>query len=192
MIAAVLHRLETCLVQMASKNPLVKCTIIILMGKPYERKHRGRNEDDLVAEGSVVADECSDAGETYDETNSFISSVATTPESHSHNPRIDDDENYYTHTDKDLIYRLIDTLEKHYPERLHKALVVFRHGNNSYARTAVRGVIELSKLVQSSKTRQKVSFLTRYADLRYHVSRDELVTLAGGHAPVHMSAYECE
>ena len=110
---------------------------------------------------------------------------------HRSNPRMFFDEHWNIHTSKSVIERLVNLLMTHYPERLAKALVVVGHGNKKYALTAIGGVFFLTGMVPSTKTRDKVRFLTRYRDLQSYVHRAQLVTLVGGTQVVDSGHYEC-
>lgn len=201
-IAAVLHRLETSLNEFAREDPEVKCTLIISMGKPFRReKKKQKMESDGSATGEASADLSAPEeeggiensvidGETIDyEEDSSLEGVTTNCT--VGNPRIHSDEQWHTHTTKQLIRRLVDIVTTHYPERLSKALVVVGKGNTAYTRTAVGGYLALPKVLSRQRTREKVKFLIRYTDLQEYVSKDELPVLVGGTATVDPRVYEC-
>jgi CRAL/TRIO domain len=213
-IAAVLHRLETSLSMFARHDPDVRCCLIVCMGRPHKKKKSKTKEDakndteNDEVNGSlttgqnpvqpaigetVVTDEghSDDDGETAEADDEGTDCGDESAASTVNNPRIHPDEKWHEHTSKLLVKRLVNIVMANYPERLHQALVVVRHGNGSYARTAVGGVFSLTKIVVSARTRDKVKFLTRYADLQQYVAKDQLVTLVGGTAPINPAAFEC-
>lgn len=219
-VAAVLHRLESSLKAFAKEDPEVKCTLIVLMGRPFHEKKElggtkkkgtgdasvtvavtteprpgsadgdGPNEEATmsVEQDGTVEDDYD--GETIERGSVHTSFQGSRPVHAVNNPRIHSDEQWHTHTNMELIRRLIDTVTTHYPERLHKALVVVGKGNTTYTRTAVGGMLKLPKVLSSSRTRDKVKFLIRYGDLREHVAKEELSVLVGGHVPVDPSVFE--
>jgi hypothetical protein len=217
-IAAVLHRLEYTLKRLSQKNPFVQCTLIILAGKPYKRKYEGKardsnkseskdaNEDRLdqstiastalsTITGTVMENESmdriinNDGEEVKDDEHDSIDS--NDKNFLFHNPRMFHDEHWNVHTSKSMIERLVNILLTHYPERLGKALVIVGHGNKKYARSSIGGLLYLTSLVASTRTRDKVRLLTRYRDLQSYVHRSQLVTLAGGTQMVDAAHYEC-
>jgi hypothetical protein len=208
-IASVLHRLETSLNEFARVNPEVKCTLIVSMGKPVREKRKkqkvesggsatgeaSEEPENGITEVSTPEEEgvevaLEDDGETVEyEEDSSLMGLTTTPA--AHNPRIHSDEQWYTHTSKQLIRRMIDIITTHYPERLSKALVVVGKGNAAYTRTAVGGMLALPQVLSRQRTREKVKFLIRYADLQEYVAKDELSVLVGGTATVDPSVFEC-
>lgn len=182
-IAAALHRFESSLNAARQAEPNVRFTVIVLMGRPDRKKimttkHAGNKstqKDQVTAEEGAA-----------DVTSTKIAAKE------SNNPRIDPNENWYLHTSKRMVRRLIHLLMLHYPERLRMALVVLGHGNSAYCRTAVGGALKLAKYIHSTRTREKVKFLVRYADLQDFVERGELVTIAGGHVEIDETAFSCE
>jgi hypothetical protein len=201
-ISAVLHRLETSINEFAREDPEVKCTLIISMGKPFRReKKKQKVESDGSATGEASVDLPTREeeggvensvidGETIDyEEDASLESVTTSRT--VGNPRIHSDEQWHTHTTKHLIRRMIDIVTTHYPERLSKALVVVGKGNTAYTRTAVGGMLALPKVLSRQRTREKVKFLIRYADLQEYVAKEELPYLVGGTATVDPRVYEC-
>lgn len=210
-IAAVLHRLETSMTAFARESPDVRCTLIVLMGKPFRKKRRkGMSEDSAVVEtatepgGGSVDDKATagglgsierenvgcNEGATIECESAASALVDAAPMPFVSNPRIQPDEQWLTHSSKQLIRRLIDTVTAHYPERLGKALVVVGKGNTAYTRTAVGGMLSLPKVLGPSRTRDKVRFLIRYPDLQDYVAKDELSVLVGGNAPLDPAVFE--
>lgn len=206
LIAAVLHRLESTLNQITLKNPLAQCTLIVLCGKPHSR-HSNRDVDETnkgntdgqstiastamsTLTGTAEANEGSmDQNEDMEHENvAPLDNENSEPRS---NPRMFFDEHWNVHTSRSVIERLVHILMTHYPERLARALVVVGHGNKKYALTAIGGVLFLTGMVPSTKTRDKVRFLTRYRDLESYVHRTQLVALVGGTQGVDIGHYEC-
>jgi hypothetical protein len=201
-ISAVLHRLETSLNEFAREDPEVKCTLIISMGKPFRgEKKKQKMESDGSATGEASIDLSTPEeeggvensvidGETIDYEEDTSLEGATTSRT-TGNPRIYSDEQWHTHTTKHLIRRMIDIVTTHYPERLSKALVVVGKGNTAYTRTAVGGILALPKVLSRQRTREKVKFLIRYADLQEYVAKEELSVMVGGAAALDPRVYEC-
>ena len=209
LIAAVLHRLESTLHQMILNNPLVKLTLIVVGGKPFSR-HVSCDDDYDDDTGKINTDGQSTIASTamstitgtldgnegltdqiIEEVNDEnVAAADNKNTAHSSNPRTFSDEHWNVHTSRSAIERLIHILMTNYPERLAKALVVIGHGNKVYARTAIGGVLFLPGLVPSTRTRDKVRFLTRYRDLLSHVHRTQLITLVGGTQAVDPAHYE--
>jgi len=208
-VAAVLHRLESSLNEFKTDWPDVRCTLVVMMGKPHKRrkknkkveedgegvtKHQnssgGNTDDGNKVEAAESGDDdgedgggidCGEDGDAEDESNVGF----------TNNPRIDPQEQWQAHTNKSTVLRLIQILMDYYPERLHRAFVVVGHGNTAYTRTVVGGMVNLSKYVPSSRTRDKVRFLLHYSDLREYIDKDELVTIASGRAPVSPDVFKC-
>jgi hypothetical protein len=197
LIASVLHRLESKLVELSRDNPRVQCTLIVLAGKPYQKKSKPDHDTAgtnvlNVANENLDRIEQSTAASTLQGGDEDESTDGKTSDSHNdtpeqnndttpaNNPRVHSDELWNTHTTKDVVEQLVHILLTHYPERLSKALVVLRHGNMKYVRSAVSGTLAMISLIPSRRTRDKIRFLTRYSDLHTYVDRTQLVTLVGG------------
>lgn len=215
-IGAVLHRLETSISQLAQTNPFVQYTLIVLAGRPQRRKVDSKRDSIPMNSTSSHKNDVKD--DTHDQSTFASTTVSTLPgteaedqsnddgataviehdcvrddaaSSLANNPRVFSDELWNIHTSKEMIRRLVDILLTHYPERLNTALVVIGHGNKRYARSIVGSMIYLSNLVNSSRTRDKVRFLTRYRDLQSFVHRSQLVSLVGGAQVVDPRNFEC-
>lgn len=198
-IAAVLHRLETSLNALAEKDPLVQCTLIVMMGRPYRRKKKAAKQLKKDPEVSSVDPRSSTAlnvstassvdgwEEVSDDEDQEGGSLAL---EQTNNPRVLRDEVWNPHTSRPLLERLIEILLAHYPERLSKALVVLGHKNKRYVRSIVGGVLALASVIPSSKTRDKVRFLAHYSELQSFVDQSELVSLVGGNQSEDMKHYE--
>jgi Divergent CRAL/TRIO domain len=208
LIGAVLHRLEASLQVFEQGRSGTRCTLVVLMGRPYRKTKSRQNypgerhSHSIMHESSVslIGQEDHDNGEDLESeldinsSDEEIEDAATVEDKKkvlSNNPRISPSEHWHTHTNKTVVTRLVDLLLTHYPERLHRALVVTGNGDTSYASTFVGSLFALSSLVKSSKTREKVKFVRRYKDLREYVDKDELVTLAGGSAKLEPKVFEC-
>lgn len=223
LISAVLHRLETSLREFERTNSKVRCTLIVVMGKPYAPKKKEIQKTKVIEEEKVKEKKSVDSGSSvrtgHNTTVTAASTAMSTVESVQgnmtvgtdgaetvvsgdglevtfnsasvNNPRIPPDEQWYTHASKALILRLIGIVMLHYPERLNKVLVVVRHGNKSFVRSAVGGVMTVGSLVPSTRTREKVKFLRRYRDLHAYVAPNELVTLVGGSQQPSMDHFDC-
>lgn len=145
-ISAVLHRLETSLNRFVLSNTNIRCTFIVLLGKP--------------AEGDISATQKDD------------------------NSRISSSEPWHIHVNARLLHRLIDTLVLHYPERLHRALIVTKNSSKVLSnRTSYFG-----RHLKGFKDRVRI--LRSYETLANFVHTSELVQLAGGIAPVEKSAFD--
>jgi hypothetical protein len=185
-IAAAIHRFQRSLTKLKEDNPEVQFTVIVSMGKPFrESKKEVRKQNQELAKESKEED---------DTTADQDEGVAAIDEAYSdeNNPRIDAGEQWQVQTSERLVKRLIHILQLHYPERLNRALVVVGHGNKAYVNTIVGGNFNLSKYVKSSRTRDKVKFMHRYADLQAYVEKEQLVTCVGGSAQIDREAFACE
>jgi hypothetical protein len=123
------------------------------------------------------------ADDDDEDSNAREDSTSLTPPSLKHaNPRLLPGEDYYPHANTKVIAKLIDTLLKHYPERLHRAIIVPGKG----------GPVQImwNKYIPSSRTRAKVTHLHRVEELTTFISANEMVTLVGGNAVVHPNAFE--
>ena len=216
-IAAVLHRFDKSIKTMARENPDVRCTLVILMGKPKPLKIKPKEATDEKESDQTVVDEDDNAEEQGAKTNEDEEDENEKKEEEDEeeaadhfsddendgdailregdlgfldNPRIEPEEHYHVHSTKLMVRSLIGLLMAHYPERLHRALIVVGYGNTSYTRTVVGGAMKLKKYVDSSRTRDKVRFLHRYSELYGYIDKNELVSIAGGSAPIHPDAFE--
>jgi hypothetical protein len=211
LVCAVLHRLENAMNVLAEDNPHVKCTLIVVMGRPYKRKKTDKKSvqepkaakdvDDKTEQATTATALTGDSTvgrsvDVEDDEETAIDSDDGFDEAAKkaliNNPRIHPDEQWYVHTNKQVAQRLIDLVMKHYPERLNKALVVIGHGNRRYVRTTVGGVLLISSAIASSRTRDKIKFLNRYRDLVQYVDKAELVPLVGGVQIEDQKHFECE
>lgn len=190
-VNAVLHRLEASIQRYSEEKPDVQCTVVILLGKPVFRitKPRTKNKEgkkkgvDDTSTKKTEADSVYKADDDDEDSNAREDSTSLTPPSLKHaNPRLLPGEDYYPHANTKVIAKLIDTLLKHYPERLHRAIIVPGKG----------GPVQImwNKYIPSSRTRAKVTHLHRVEELTTFISANEMVTLVGGNAVVHPNAFE--
>lgn len=192
-IAATLHRFETKLQRLCNTNSNVKITLIVTTGRPYlprkgARKKRSKSKKEE-SESVTAASTAMSGGEsqfglgtrTCDDTETNVSALEAYKEVASRakqsNPRIQEDELWFNHTTKTMATKLIEIVTTHYPERLHRALVVV---GGTHVRSVLGGTLGLSKVVKSTRTREKVRFLAKYKELRKYVDRTQLVTFVGG------------
>jgi hypothetical protein len=187
-VAAVLHRLESALRVFAKEEEDVKCTLIIIMGKPYRFKKRRKHGGG--ADGASVAGGDED---DYDDGDSMMSeSLREFSEDDDHrvaNPRVNPEESWQSHTNKRLAKQLVDLVSAYYPERLHRALVVANQ-NQLINLNKLMGSFTLGSFVDSTSTKQKVKFLSKFSELQNYVKKQELVTIAGGTQPIDPSVFE--
>jgi hypothetical protein len=184
-IYAVLHRLDECLQEFSKYDPDVKCTLIILMGRPYgERKKKQGKIIEIVQESDR------DEVDEEDHDDEALGDVSQDQLNFVSNPRIARGETWWPHTNKPMIHRLLKLLEQHYPERLARAFLVKGHGSNSYYATKIRGRVIATALLYP-ETRAKVKFIMKLAELKTHIEASELLTIVGGTATIHPSVFEC-
>lgn len=185
-ISAILYRLDKSL---SNFSPKAKATLIVLMGAPKKGKERKGDE-----ESSVLG------GEDEDETTTVGGvTVATATEDvdgsdpslwRTNNPRISLDEHWKCHTSAEMMGKLLDIVQVHYPGRLSRALIVKGRGKNMYYGTSLEGRLKLNKVIGIQKVRDKINFVTKTTELVQYVAADELCTIVGGKAPVVSTAYE--
>jgi Divergent CRAL/TRIO domain len=194
-MASILHRFEDSIQTLQNANHDVRFTLVVMMGKPHKPKAKTRADKrhgDAEAEKDM-AEEARDGGSPPEalsvDANDAAGDDGDQPSVH-HNPRVDYQEHYHVHSDKEMIRGLIKLLLDHYPERLFKAYVVVGHGNTAYTRTAVGGSMMIANYIQPARTREKIKFLIRYSDLQKYIDIDQLPTIAGGTAPVTLAAFE--
>jgi hypothetical protein len=180
-IAAVLFRFEQKIAELERFDPYFRCTVVVCLGKPHlnEKRNASRagesNSDNSVETGVSVVEYASE-------------STAVTGLS---NPRVEPDEIWSPHASKRMASTLIKLLTKHYPERLYRAFVVVGHGDGVFNLNGVRGLMQLSKYVRSSRTKDKVRFLNHYSELKEYIPPDELITYCCGNALINEAAFEC-
>jgi hypothetical protein len=204
-IRAVLHRLETSLQKLTKKKPGVKITLVVLLGRPLfkKKKNRGKKKHDKNDDETKITAENTEAGETLEDEDEHTDvtlservdgeDTSWNPFKMGVNPRLQASEDYHVHTNPTLIKQLIDTLMLHYPERLHK--VIFVPGKSrgyGYWGTAVQVQIAIRNTIQSPRTRSRCFVLHRVGELKEFVHRSEIVTIAGGEAPLHEEVFECK
>lgn len=181
-IAAVLHRLEKSLNELSVRGQNVKCTLIVVVGRPcasIQQRSHGEESGDV--------DKEEDSGSSTAPPREIVSNCTNIDS--SNNPRLHSDERWRTHSSRRLIARLLDLVSIHYPERLGKALVILGYGNSPYVRTTLRAKLALSVLLRSSRTRKKVVFLQSFSELEQYVHKDVLVKFVGGRNVVAPEAF---
>mmetsp|Transcript_18323 Transcript_18323/g.42793 ORF Transcript_18323/g.42793 Transcript_18323/m.42793 type:complete len:1369 (-) Transcript_18323:3041-7147(-) len=199
-IAAVVHRLEQSLAKFAKEDPDVRCTLIVLLGKPKKRKKKNDEEkeksseaESAIGQGSVhsnIDDEDEEAQSSEEET-IVETRLTTDPINNSDNPRVSRDEQWFPHINDRLVGRLIQLVMLHYPERLYRCLVVKGQGRGDHTpRTALGGLFTLAGLVDAQNTRRKVKFLGSRSHLQKYIDKAELIDFVGGDCPVDRSAFE--
>jgi hypothetical protein len=210
-ISAVLYRLNKSLHGPVKANPNVQCVLIILMGRPYGKPIE-KKEQKVVIQNIAKADQgrggASDAAIENDqdeaaskEDGSTLGDMTLGAGHHEarpslanwiSNPRIDPNETFQVHTNKELILRLVTILLRHYPERLSKVLVIAGKGGNSYySGSVMAGRMALGSVLDCKATKAKIKFLKKSSDLTRYVSETELVSIVGGQASIHPSVFEC-
>ena len=168
--------------EFSQHDPDVKCTLVVMMGRPYKEVFKKKASSDT---GSVVAEEVDedDMGGSMASA-SFKDCNQDSPDGKRvANPRVNPDETWQLHTNKKLVRQMIALVSAHYPERLHQALVVLKPSQTISLRK-IFGSYTLSSLVDSPVTRSKVKILNSFTELQKFVSKEELVTIAGGESPV--------
>jgi hypothetical protein len=206
-IQAVLHRLETRLQVLKRKKADVKITLVVLLGrslvvkKKKKKNHRKIKSEKNDDETKVTADNTEEGNapgedegtddvndtEAFGDENEFGN-----PYRAGVNPRLPRSEDYHVHTNQALIKTLIHILLEHYPERLHKAIFVpGKSRGYGYWKTALGVQLAIRSSVVSVRTRTKCFILHRACELKEFVHPSEIVTIAGGEAPIQEGVFEC-
>ena len=108
------------------------------------------------------------------------------------NPRVAHPEEYSVHSTPALLRRLVRLMMDHYPERLYKVIIApGKRRGYGYFGTAVGAQLAIHNNITSARTRSKCFILHRLRELREYIDKEELITIAGGYAPILPSAYEC-
>jgi len=176
-----LHRVETAIQTLSASNPSVKCTIVILMGKPMledPANHRSSSVTDQ--EGDVidsVVPNVQDEEKRVDGGDNLRMEAKRNPYALGSDPRIDLNEKYFVHTNPSLIQRIVCTLSAHYPERLAKCLIVPSSGLEKTI-----GGLSLRTYVTSLRTRTRITILDSQRELKDYISEENLLAFAGGKA----------
>jgi Divergent CRAL/TRIO domain len=185
-VAAVLHRLEA-FHAASSKDKDCKCTLIVIMGRPYKELFKPVGADGVSSE--VEEDGEDDMGASMAAFSAREHNVASVDR--EANPRVNPDESWQLHTSTKLIKQLVELVSAHYPERLHQALVVVKPSQTTLW-SNIFGKYTLNNFVSSPETRSKVKFLNSFRELQKYVSKDELVTIAGGDAAIDPGVFGLE
>lgn len=186
--AAVLHRFDGALRHLAKNDECVQCTLIVIVGKPFRPKDRKRATVSDVISADGTDDELDN---TTVMSGSFMegNQDVYAEDEHLANPRVNSEEPWQLHTNEKLVKQLVDLVSAHYPERLYQALVVV-NDNQILSLKRFMGPLTLSSFVDSNRTRSKVKFLSKFSELEKYVSKNELVTIAGGNQPIDPRAFE--
>eukprot|EP00549_Striatella_unipunctata_P025827 CAMPEP_0118698500 /NCGR_PEP_ID=MMETSP0800-20121206/15244_1 /TAXON_ID=210618 ORGANISM="Striatella unipunctata, Strain CCMP2910" /NCGR_SAMPLE_ID=MMETSP0800 /ASSEMBLY_ACC=CAM_ASM_000638 /LENGTH=180 /DNA_ID=CAMNT_0006598345 /DNA_START=315 /DNA_END=857 /DNA_ORIENTATION=- len=160
-VFAVLHRLETAMTELSKENPDVRCTVIVLMGKPVCEEN---NKDSENREDTTPEKEKEELLNPF-RVNLFEHLIGQ------------NDEDYYVHSNLVLAHRLIDLSTRHYPERLARALIV---PGNGFTKTLT--TFGLRAYIAQSRTRARITILKEARELQHFVRKNVLIDIAGGKA----------
>ena len=210
-VLSVLYRLESAVLDWSRKSPRVQFTLVLLMGNPFlginepdkkltkgKGKEKGRtakrgSRKSAVAGGDDIKDTETTSG--VDDNSSAVASFHsryTLGKSRANrsflirgcNPRIDPEEEYRVHGNDELADRLRNIVMRHYPERLHKCLVL--PGDPLGEKLVAKW---FNYHLPYSPIRGKITILDSPQDLKLFILADELVTFAGGNSLVNSSAF---
>jgi len=199
-VLAFLHRLESAISYWSKRRSYVQLTLVLLLGSPpdlfndHKKKRKMLNQQGSANIATTNDGVSNGDSPTIDENNSVVDqgSVAATAELSLRekiqefcNPRIDSDEEWQLHGNFELVQRLVNLATRHYPEIFCKLLLV--PGGSSGSKKIDR---YLKHLALSSRDREKITVIHSIKDLKKFIPIDELVTLAGGNAPVQKSAFD--
>ena len=191
-LSAILYRLEKCLDRVSLEDPDVKCTVIVLLGKPTSKKKKRKKESKGEESNSTSGEADSQDGSQEDEEDTIAESTVDgnswNPFKMGVNPRSNPDERYQAHYSVKMIERLADVLSSNYPDRLKKLLLVPGKG---VPKTEIGGLNGVRKSMASA-TRAKIIQLSKASELTDHVSKRELATVVGGTAEVRAEAFEAK
>ena len=190
-IASVLHRFDTSLQEFAKTNEAVRCTAIILMGRPYGGAQRNTADSTGDKNKGTESNQENEESKENNEDDGSTTSMSQGQSMLVSNPRIASGETWQIHTNRTLILRLTQLLSDHYPERLANILLVRGIGKNSYYATNFKARAIVRSLLPSAETRSKVKIISNPSDLHDFVAESELATIVGGTAPIHSSVFEC-
>ena len=183
------HRLlllKGALWELARSDDNVKCTLIVIMGKPYKEIFKRKISSDAA---STIVEEADEDGESM-ASGSVMKESDEDPSNRQRiaNPRVNPDENWQVQTSKKMIRQLITLVSAHYPERLHQALVVMKPSQTISLRKMF-GSFTLASFVDSDITRSKVKILDSFSELPKYVSKQELVSIAGGERQINPEVF---
>lgn len=100
----------------------------------------------------------------------------------SSDPMMNPNQDYKEHSSMQMFTRLINIVQKHYPERLKAALIV--SGTGKWSKSKIREYI-----VGQGIATPRVILLNNLVELKEYVKDNQLVTFAGGKAPVTPDAF---
>jgi hypothetical protein len=102
-----------------------------------------------------------------------------------YNPMIDSNLGCSAHGSIEMFTRLIDVLRTHYPERLSKALIIpAQSSSGKWTKSKIREYLTVQHI-----DNPKVKLLNNSMSLTRYVKDSQLVTFAGGKAPVAPAAF---
>ena len=101
------------------------------------------------------------------------------------NARISSSEPWQVHATAGLLHRLIDLLLYHYPERVHRALIVTKNSSKLGLTNA-----NFTRHLKGGGIRDRVTILRSYQGLTAFVHPSELVNFVGGTATVDNKAFD--
>ena len=186
-ISSVLYRLDSSLSHFCQTNPNTKCTVVILMGRPCAKIETPSNGASPGSEEEMHS--------TSDDDEKELMCSSKTPfdndvSADTCNPRVDMEERWHRHTDRELVSTICSLLAAHYPERLSKALVVRGNGSNSYFTTRLQGRTAMKQMIGSLSIRKKVTFVKNASELTRWIDIDEIVDFCGGNAVPNPHIYD--
>eukprot|EP00977_Amphora_coffeiformis_P000848 scaffold184_cov179-Amphora_coffeaeformis.AAC.7 len=178
-VSSILHRLETSLECLSASNLHVRCTFIIVLGRPIDTGinltrigHRDGEQGELDASAPSQLH-----GDRNSVRNKTLSDVG--------NARITPSEPWQVHATTRLLHRLIDLLLYHYPERLHRALIVTKDSSKLGLTNA-----NFARHLKGRGIRDRVTILRKYQGLTAFVHASELVNFVGGTATVDKKTFD--
>jgi CRAL/TRIO domain len=176
------HLFDTALSTLTRINPCARVTLNFLLGKPLCGGPVGKSAQHNQQEDASVQG-------TADSTLTLPGTgLVTIDTSHktklvegSWNPRVREDELWYPHTNDQVVQKLIAIVRNHYPERLHRVLLVAGSGFR-FARTALGRNLAIRRALPDTKLRSRVVYIARYKDIHKFVEPTKIPAFAGGTA----------
>lgn len=179
-VSCVLHRLESDLRILSASDPYVRCTFIIVLGRPAVMGVKSAGPDPRDAAQDELDNSSSSLWQR--DANTETSRIRL---NNTANARISPNEPWQVHASKRLLHRLIDLLLRHYPERLHSALIVTKNSSKLGLTNA-----NFARHLKGRGIRDRIKILRNYQGLTAFVHDSELVDFAGGGAAVDKKAYD--
>jgi hypothetical protein len=168
---------------LAHANPNVRITLIVLLGKPLVGGPVGKpaqqsQQDDASVQGTADSTATPGTG---------LATIDTSQKSRlmegSWNPRVRDDELWYPHTNHQVVQKLIAIVRNHYPDRVHRVLLVAGSGFR-LARSAMGRNLAIRRALPDAKLRNRVVYLSRHKDIHKFIEPSKLPAFVGGTADV--------